>query len=164
LEGITQPGELGANVLVQIMRAGLAVTPGPLVVALVARRAGRLASRIGFRPLLLVGAGPFAGGLAWYVTMVDATPAYLTHWLAGNLIVGLGIGLALPVLSAAAVATLPAHRYAVGSAVNQTARQVGGAIGVAGLVMLLGAPESLADQVTRFHNLCTARSPPSCLV
>jgi EmrB/QacA subfamily drug resistance transporter len=138
-----------------IMRAGLAVTPGPLVVALVAGPAGRLASRIGFRPLLVVGAGLFAGGLAWYVTMVDATPAYLTHWLPGNLIAGLGIGLTFPVLSAAAVARLPAHRYAVGSAVNQTARQVGGAIGIAVLVMLLGTSESLAAQVTHFHHLWT---------
>jgi EmrB/QacA subfamily drug resistance transporter len=136
-----------------IMRAGLAVTPGPLVVALIAGPAGRLASRIGFRPLLVVGAACFAGGLLWYVTRVDATPAYLADWLPGTLIVGLGIGLTFPVLSAAAVASLPAHRYAVGSAVNQTARQVGGAIGIAVLVMLLGTATSPADSVTRFHHL-----------
>jgi len=75
--------------------------------------------------------------------------------LPGTLIVGLGIGLTFPVLSAAAVSSLPAHRYAVGSAVNQTGRQIGGAIGIAVLVMLLGKPSGTADVVTRFHHLWT---------
>lgn len=138
-----------------VMAAGLAVTPSPLVVAAVSGPAGRLASRIGFRPVVLGGAACFAGGLAWYVATVDATPAYLSHWLPGSLIVGLGIGLTFPVLSAAAVSSLPAHRYAVGSAVSQTARQVGGAIGVAVAVMLLGTPTSVAERVTHAHHAWT---------
>jgi EmrB/QacA subfamily drug resistance transporter len=138
-----------------IMSAGLAVTPGPLVVAGVAGPAGKLASRVGFRPVLVAGAACFAGGLGWYVAHVDATASYIAHWLPGTLIVGLGIGLTFPVLSAAAVSSLPAHRYAVGSAVNQTARQIGGAIGIAVLVMLLGTPHGPADAVTRFHHLWT---------
>ncbi len=138
-----------------IMRAGLAVTPGPLVVAVVAGPAGKLASRIGFRHIIVAGAACFATGLLWYVAMVGATPAYVAHWLPGTLIVGLGVGLTFPVLSAAAVSSLPTHRYAVGSAVNQTARQIGGAIGVAVLVMLLGTPHGVADAVTRFHHLWT---------
>jgi EmrB/QacA subfamily drug resistance transporter len=136
-----------------ILRAGLAVTPGPLVVAVVAGPAGKLASRAGFRPVLAAGAACVAAGLGWYVAMVDATPAYVAHWLPGTLIVGLGIGLTFPVLSAAAVSSLPAHRYAVGSAVNQTARQVGGAIGIAVLVMLLGTPSTPADAILRFHHV-----------
>jgi EmrB/QacA subfamily drug resistance transporter len=138
-----------------IIRAGLAVTPGPLVVALVAGPAGKLASRFGFRPVLVTGAACFASGLAWYVVRVDATPAYLARWLPGILVVGFGIGLTFPVLSAAAVASLPAHRYAVGSAVNQTARQIGGAIGIAVLVLLLDAPDGAAGAVTPFHHLWT---------
>ncbi len=136
-----------------IMRAGLAVTPGPLVVAVVAGPAGKLANRVGFRPVVVAGGAFFAAGLAWYVVTVGATPAYLAHWLPGTLVVGLGIGLTFPVLSAAAVSTLPPHRYAVGSAVNQTARQVGGAMGIAVLVMLLGTPTGTADAVAHFHHL-----------
>ena len=136
-----------------IMRAGLAVTPGPLVVALVAGQAGKLAGRIGYRPILLAGATCFAGGLLWYVTQVGAEPAYLREWLPGTLIVGLGVALTFPVLSAAAVSSLPPHRFAVGSAVNQTARQIGGALGIAVLVMLLGEPEGTADALDRFNRL-----------
>ena len=46
-----------------ILRAGLAVTPGPLVVAAVSGPAGRVAQRVGFRTVLLVGFAFFAGGL-----------------------------------------------------------------------------------------------------
>ena len=136
-----------------IMRAGLAVTPGPLVVALVAGQAGKLAGRIGYRPILLAGATCFAGGLLWYVSQVGAEPAYVREWLPGTLIVGLGVALTFPVLSAAAVSSLPPHRFAVGSAVNQTARQIGGALGIAVLVMLLGEPEGTADALARFDRL-----------
>jgi EmrB/QacA subfamily drug resistance transporter len=136
-----------------IMRAGLAVTPGPLVVALVAGPAGKLANRVGFRSVLVVGALCFAGGLGWFVAQVDATPAYLADWLPGSVIVGLGIGMTFPVLSAAAVSSLPPHRYAVGSAVNQTARQVGGAIGIAVLVMILDTSSGPADAVGPYLRL-----------
>jgi len=136
-----------------IMTAGLAVTPGPLVVAVIAGPAGKLASRIGFRPVLLAGAACFAAGLASYLFRVDATADYLTEWLPGTLIVGVGIGLTFPVLSAAAVSTLPAPRFAVGSAVNQTARQIGGALGIAVLVALIGSQRHLADPVDGFHQL-----------
>ena len=74
-------------------------------------------------------------------------------WLPGTLIIGLGIGLTFPVLSAAAVSSLHQERFAVGSAVNQTARQVGGAFGIALLVVILGTPHGLADALTHFHDL-----------
>jgi EmrB/QacA subfamily drug resistance transporter len=136
-----------------ILKAGLAVTPGPIVVALVAGPAGKLATRIGFRPVIFTGSVLFATGLAWYATMIGTTPEYLTRWLPGTLIVGLGIGLTFPVLSAAAVSSLPATRFAVGSAVNQTARQVGGAVGVAVLVAILANPASPQAALPHFRHL-----------
>ena len=136
-----------------ILRAGLAVTPGPIVVAFVSSAAGRTAARRGFRPVLLTGFAVFTAGLVWYVARVGLTPHYLSVWLPGTLIVGLGIGLTFPVLSAAAVSSLEPQRFAVGSAVNQTARQVGGAIGVAILVVLLGAPTSAAAALIHFRHL-----------
>ena len=135
-----------------ILEAGLAITPGPLVVALVAGPAGRLASRIGFRPVLLAGAAIVASGLAIYALRVTTHPAYLSVWLPATLLVGLGVALTFPVMSATAVSSLKPERFSVGSAVNQTARQVGGAIGIALLVVILGE-SSAHTPLERFQHL-----------
>ncbi len=136
-----------------ILDAGLAVTPGPLIVALVSGPAGRIAAKFGFRVVLLVGFLIFASGVSWYVLRVHLQAHYVTLWLPGTLIVGLGIGFTFPVLSAAAVSSLQRERFAVGSAVNQTARQIGGAIGVALLVVILGSPRTPTRALQNFHHL-----------
>ena len=64
---------------------------------------------------------------------------------------GLGVALTFPVLSAAAVAGLPAERFAAGGALNQTARQLGAVLGVAILVAILGTPATPAAAVDAFH-------------
>ena len=136
-----------------IMAAGLAVTPGPVVVVITAGPAGKLAGRVGFRPVLLFGDCPFAIGLATYIALVTATPNYLAPWLPGTLLVGLGVGFTFPVLSAGAVSSLPPARFAVGSAVNQTARQIGGVLGIAVLVALIGSQRQLTDPLDGFQQL-----------
>jgi EmrB/QacA subfamily drug resistance transporter len=136
-----------------ILRAGLGVTPGPLVVAIVSGPAGRLSGRVGFRPILLVGFAFFAAGVLWYTQRVSLTHEYWSVWLPGALMVGLGIGLTFPLLSAAAVSSLRPERFAVGSSVNQTARQIGGAIGVAVLVVILGPPKAPAAALQDFRHL-----------
>jgi EmrB/QacA subfamily drug resistance transporter len=137
----------------RIIWAGLAVTPGPLVVASVAGPAGRLATRIGFRPVLLAGTSFFTLGLLLFALRVGLHPEYLTCWLPATLVLGLGIGLTFPVLGATAVSSLQPERYAVGSAVNQTARQIGGAIGIALLVVIVGTPHSVIDALAHFRHL-----------
>ena len=112
-----------------------------------------MAARVGFRPVLLFGATCFATGLATYIALVTATPDYLTTWLPGTLLVGVGVGFTFPVLSAGAVSSLPPARFAVGSAVNQTARQIGGALGIAMLVALIGSQRQLADPLDGYHQL-----------
>jgi EmrB/QacA subfamily drug resistance transporter len=121
-----------------LTQAGLAITPGPLLVIPVAIVAGRLASRLGHRPFLVGGSLLYACGGLWFLLVPDAQPAYLAHWLPGLALTGASVGLVLPSLSAAAVNRLPADQYAVGSAVNQATRQIGSVMGVAVTVLLLG--------------------------
>jgi EmrB/QacA subfamily drug resistance transporter len=119
-------------------QAGLAITPGPLLVIPFAILSGRLAARIGHRPFLVGGGLIYACSGLWFLLIPGTEPAYLTHWLPGLLLSGMGVGLVLPSLSAAAVNRLPADQYAVGSAVIQATRQIGSVIGVAITVLLLG--------------------------
>jgi EmrB/QacA subfamily drug resistance transporter len=137
----------------QIIWAGLAVTPGPLVVASVAGPAGRLAARIGFRPVLMAGTSFFTLGLLLFALRVGLHSDYLAVWLPATIVLGFGIGLTFPVLGATAVSSLQPERYAVGSAVNQTARQIGGAIGIAVLVVILGTPQNVTSALDNFHHL-----------
>jgi EmrB/QacA subfamily drug resistance transporter len=136
-----------------ILRAGLSVTPGPIVVAVVSGPAGKLASKFGFRPVLIIGLTFFVAGLLYYSLWVGPRPEYLTEWLPATLLGGLGIGLTFPVLGAAAVSSLHPEHFAAGSAVNQTARQVGGAVGVAILVVILGTPRSLSAAMNSARHL-----------
>ena len=118
--------------------AGLAITPGPLMVIPVAMLAGRIAARAGHRPVLVAGCLLMAIGGVWQATVPGLQPNYLLHWLPSQLLTGIGVGLALPSLSGAAVASLgPAH-FGAGSAVNQAMRQFGSVVGVALTVVLLG--------------------------
>lgn len=119
-------------------RAGVAITPGPLLVVATAIVTGRLAGRLGHRPFLVGGALLYACSGLWFLLVPGTSPDYLHHWLPGVLMSGLGVGLVLPSLAGAAVNKLPPEQYAVGSAVNQATRQIGAVLGVAITVLLLG--------------------------
>jgi EmrB/QacA subfamily drug resistance transporter len=119
-------------------QAGLAITPGPLLVIPFAILSGRLAARLGHRPFLVGGGLLYACSGLWFLLVPGAQAAYLTHWLPGLVMSGISVGLVLPSLAAAAVNRLPADQYAVGSAVNQATRQIGSVLGVAITVLLLG--------------------------
>lgn len=118
--------------------AGLAIAPGPLLVVPVAAVSGRFANRHGHRPLLIGGCVVYAMSGLWYLLVPGIEPAYLTDWLPGLVLGGIGVGMVMPSLSGAAVSHLPAEHYAVGSAVNQAIRQIGSVMGVALTVLLLG--------------------------
>jgi EmrB/QacA subfamily drug resistance transporter len=134
-------------------QAGLAVTPGPLMVMPTAIVTGRLASRLGHRPFLVGGAVLYACSSMWLLFMPGDQPDYVFRWLPGLLMSGIAVGLVLPSLSAAAVSKLPAEHYAVGAAVNQATRQVGSVMGVAITVGLLGHASLVRTDFNWFYVL-----------
>ena len=133
-----------------VARAGLAATPGPLLVVPTAIICGRIATRIGHKPLLVIGSLVFALGGVWFALVPGIEPDYLGTWLPGMLFTGTGVGMVLPSLSAAAVAHLPPARFGVGSAVNQAVRQMGSVLGVALTVAIAGRA---VLQLSEFHTL-----------
>jgi hypothetical protein len=72
--------------------------------------------------------------------------------LPATLLVGVGVGLTLPTLTATAATSLPAQRFATGSAVITMSRQVGYTVGVAVLVAVLAKPLTAADRLAAFHH------------
>jgi EmrB/QacA subfamily drug resistance transporter len=92
---------------------------------------GRLSEKVPLRLLLGAGLGLVAVGLA---LMTGLSPADdWTALLAGFLVAGFGAGLTNPAIASAALRTVSAARMGVGSGVNNTARQIGIAGGIAGL-------------------------------
>jgi len=124
-----------------LLRAGLAVAPAAFVAAVVAAVLGKVADRRGHTVILVPGALLWAASLLWYLERVGPTPQFLTEWLPGQLVQGVGVGATLPVLGSAALARLPAGGgYATASAVVTSARQLGAVLGIALLVLLIGTP------------------------
>jgi EmrB/QacA subfamily drug resistance transporter len=122
-----------------VLHAGLGLMPGPLMAAIFAAPAGRLGAKIGQPPVIAAGGLIFAAGFAINLAAVGSTPDY-GSFLPGFLLGGVGVGLVLGPLPAAATMSLPPDRFATGTAVFGMARQVGSAIGVAVLVALLADP------------------------
>ncbi len=118
--------------------AGASVMPGPLMVVPTALVAGKIAAKVGHRPLLMTGTISYALSGLWFLLVPDATPDYLRAWLPGLILSGISVGLVMPSLSAAAMFGLPQKDYAVGSAINNAARQIGTVMGVSITVLVLG--------------------------
>jgi MFS family permease len=128
-----------------ILKAGFAVTPGPLLAAVSAAVSGRLADRFGQRVVAFPGGLLFAAGTAYFATRIGAAPHYVTGFLPGTILTGLGVGASFAGFGSAAVAELPPARYATGSAISATTRQIGAVLGIATLIAVLGDRPALAD-------------------
>lgn len=131
-----------------ILRAGLAVSPGALVSVAASLAAGRAAQH-GRAGHAVVAGGVIVALTAFALALVlPDDPAYLAVWLPAGVLSGLGIALVLTGLVSAGAAALPAERFAAGTGLNLTARQVGGAIGIAIAASILTA--SAADPAAGF--------------
>jgi MFS family permease len=110
---------------------GLRILPLTLVLVIVAPISGRLTNRLPLRVPLTTGLVLIGIGLL-LMRAVDADSEW-TVLLPGLLVGGLAIGVISPALAAAMVSVLPVERSGLASGVNNTFRQLGIAIGIAGL-------------------------------
>jgi EmrB/QacA subfamily drug resistance transporter len=141
-----------------IVRAGLAMMPGPVVVIVLAPVFGRIAARAGQRALLVPGGLVYAASGVFLLLTADSEPSWATSLLPGGLLAGLGVSLVIPQLASAAVQGLPPDEFGAGSAVNQAIRQFGATFGVALVVALLGTvtPLNAIDHFERVWWLLVA--------
>jgi MFS transporter, DHA2 family, multidrug resistance protein len=94
-----------------------------------APRSAAMVQRFGPRAVSTVGLLLVTAGLAGFVFIGETTPI----WIVGALFFLMGVGMAnvMPPATESIMAALPREKAGVGSAVSNTIRQVGGALGVA---------------------------------
>jgi EmrB/QacA subfamily drug resistance transporter len=143
-----------------VLRAGVSVTPGPLMAAFSAAIGGRLADRFGQRVIAFPGGLLFAAGCLVFAASIGATPHYASEFLPATILTGTGVGLSFAAWGSAAVAELPPSRFATGSAISSTSRQIGAVLGIAVLVAVLGTPRP-EDAVSTFHTAWTLMAIPT---
>ncbi|MFE9427620.1 DHA2 family efflux MFS transporter permease subunit [Kitasatospora sp. NPDC006697] len=119
------------------LKAGLAVSPGAFAAAIGAVAVGRFAGPS--RQWIAVGIGSalFGGSLFALYGLLGTDQQYLAVMLPIGIVAGIGIGAALTGISNAAAAALPADRFAAGTGLLMTSRQVGGALGIAVFAAIL---------------------------
>ncbi len=117
---------------------GLRILPLTLVLVVVAPISGRLSGRWPLRVPLTTGLVLIGVGLL-LMRSID-TGSDWTALLPGLLVGGLAIGVISPALAAAMVSVLPVERSGLASGINNTFRQLGIAIGIAGLGAIFEHP------------------------
>jgi EmrB/QacA subfamily drug resistance transporter len=105
----------------------------------------RLASRIGVRSVIAGGLLLTSIGLLW-MSAVNVSSGYL-QVVGGLSLAAAGMALAFPAATEAIVGSLPQDKAGVASAVNDTTREVGAAVGIAllGSLMSSGYRRSVGD-------------------
>jgi EmrB/QacA subfamily drug resistance transporter len=129
------------------LEAGLSILPMALMLMAISPRAPRLAERLGVRVVGAAGLALMGIGFLVFTTLEADSP----YWLFGTgaLVTGIGLALATSPATTSIVSSLPGHRQGIASAVNDLAREVGGAFGIAVLgSVLYGVYRSDVDSAT----------------
>jgi EmrB/QacA subfamily drug resistance transporter len=111
------------------VEAGATFLPMTLLIILVAPNAGRLADKLGPRSMMVPGMALLTVSLLLF-SLGDENATFWTL-LPALLVGGLGMAMAMAPTTTAAMHAVPVDKAGVGSAVINTMRQVGGAVGLA---------------------------------
>lgn len=121
-----------------VLRVGLAMTPGPVVLIVLAPLGGRLADLYGYRYLLIVGSTMATIGTAWMAWRLQPDETYARAFLPGTLSIGAGMAFMLGPANAAALGEVPGDQMASANAAYNTARMAASALGVALMAAIIG--------------------------
>src|SRR5829696_1268247 len=111
-------------------QTGLAFTAIALPIAILSNVVGPLVRRVGARPLLVVGLLLVASALA-YLLRLPAHSDYAVDLLPAFLLMGVGMALSWVPVTIASLAGVSPADAGIASGISNTARQVGGAVGLA---------------------------------
>jgi EmrB/QacA subfamily drug resistance transporter len=94
--------------------------------------AAQLVTRIGVKPVLVVGQVALAGSML-YFTQISVGGSYVADLLPGFLLMGLALGFSFVPISIAALAGVEPAEAGLASGLINTSQQIGGALGIAAL-------------------------------
>jgi EmrB/QacA subfamily drug resistance transporter len=114
------------------LQAGLAFLPQTLIIAAGAQVTARLVTRIGPRPLIMIGAVIGASGMAW-LSRISPASTFVDGLLGPFILIGLGMGLAVTPITVAGTAGVPRADAGLASGLLNTSRTIGASIGLAAL-------------------------------
>ncbi len=122
------------------VQAAVSLLPMAAVMMPMSTLAPHIARRVGMRAMFVGGALMVTGGLVLLAVMASTT-GYLTI-LPGLLVLGAGVGILMTPATTAITSSLPAEEQGVASALNDTVREFGGAVGMALIGSVLSASYS----------------------
>jgi EmrB/QacA subfamily drug resistance transporter len=111
------------------LAAGVRALPSALALAVASPLGAQLAQRAGVRVPVVTGMIMLAAGLGLFAT-ATASSGY-SHYVTAMIIASAGIGLAMAPATESVMNSLPRQLAGIGSAVNDTARNLGSVLGVA---------------------------------
>ena len=111
------------------LQAGIRLLPYAATMMIVAPLSARFVERLGTKQVVMTGLGlVVAGMLALSTIAADSPyPIVITYFM----LMAAGMGMTMAPATEAVMGSLPRAKAGVGSAINDTTRQVGGALGVA---------------------------------
>ncbi|HLB21969.1 MAG TPA: MFS transporter, partial [Solirubrobacteraceae bacterium] len=148
------------------IQTGAAYLPLTFGVGISAGIASQLQSRLGTRPVVVVGSLVAAGGV-YYLSRIPVHGSYVSDLLPGMMIMSLGLGAVFVSVTTAANAGVPGEQAGLAAALLNASQQVGGALGLAIFSAiatsrtghLLAGHASPADALTSgFHRALLASS------
>ncbi len=122
--------------------AGAALLPVPLLIGLVSRLMGRVASRHGPRWPLAAGSGIVAVGLALYARIDAQSVDYWRDIFPPTLLVAVGMGACVAPLTTAVMTSVDPDRVGLASGFNNAVARIAGLIATASLGFVFARQES----------------------
>ena len=119
------------------LQAGVRTLPFAIAMVVAAVSSPKVVQRIGTKLVVAAGLALMAGGFAIASTN-DASTSY-TVIASAMVLMGFGLGSAAAPATESILASLPREKAGVGSAVNDTTREVGGTLGVAVLGSIMAS-------------------------